>query len=166
MTLNLAVLISIGALVISAFSLGWNVYRDVILKPKLRVRFGIRQIATNGKVSDELIFLSCTNFGPGEINCTGVVIARDSIVRRLRKQWRLAIGVPDYDQPTCSKLPQRLEMAADLNLVFILKADCILAYRPSRIGICDSYGRTHWAPNREIREAVTAFIKRFPQPER
>lgn len=166
MTTELPILISFGALVISVFSLGWNVYRDVIRKPKLRVSFGIKRIATNGKLGDELISLSGTNCGPGEICCTGVVIAKDSIGRRLKGQWRLGFGVPDFDNPVCHKLPRRIDMAEEVSLVFPLKAECVLSYRPSRIGISDSFGRTHWAPNAETREAVAVFVKKFPQPER
>ena len=166
MILNLAVLISIGALIISAFSLGWNIYRDIILKPKLLIRFGLKQIVTSGKLSEELIVLSGTNFGPGEINCTGVIISKDSIARRLMRQWRIGFGVPDFDHPLCHKLPSRLEMAQEVTLIFPLSVECILAYKPSRIGIQDSFGRTHWAPDKETRDAVAAFNKKFPKSER
>lgn len=166
MKVELPILISFGALVISAFSLGWNVYRDVIRKPKLRVSFGIKRIASNGQLGDELISLSGTNCGPGEICCTGVVITKDSIARRLKRQWRLGFGVPDFSHPMCHKLPRRIDMAEEVNLVFPLSAECVLAYRPSRIGISDSFGRVHWASERETREAVATFVKKYPQPER
>ena len=38
---NITIAISILAFAVSLFSLGWNVYRDVILKPRFRVRFAI-----------------------------------------------------------------------------------------------------------------------------
>lgn len=166
MTTELPLLISFGALVISVFSLGWNVYRDVIRKPKLRVSFGIKRIATDGKLSEELISLSGTNCGPGEVGCTGVVIAKDSISRRLKRQWTRGFVVPDFSHPMCHKLPRRIDMAEEVHLVFPLSTECVLSYRPSRIGISDSFGRTHWASKADTREAVAAFVKRFPQPER
>jgi hypothetical protein len=160
------VIISIGALVLSAFSLGWNIYRDVILRPRLRVRFGIKQIAVNGKLSDALIILSGANYGPGQITCTGVISDKNSLARRFRRKWRRAFVIPDFAHPLCHKLPHRLNMAEEVNLFFPMIQDCFLGYRPTRVGISDSFGRIHWASKQETREAVEAFLKKFPQTEK
>jgi hypothetical protein len=36
--------ISFVSLVIASLSLGWNIYRDVVLKPRVRTRFQISKI--------------------------------------------------------------------------------------------------------------------------
>lgn len=41
----IAVAISILSLVVAAFSVGWNVYRDVILKARLKVSVGVSVVA-------------------------------------------------------------------------------------------------------------------------
>ena len=43
-----ALCISLAALLVSMFSLGWNFYRDVILKPRLKVTIKISKIFEPG----------------------------------------------------------------------------------------------------------------------
>jgi hypothetical protein len=47
----IAVIISLLALSTSCVSLGWNIYRDVVMKPKLRVEFGVKNIIDGSGVS-------------------------------------------------------------------------------------------------------------------
>src|SRR5450756_1986834 len=63
-----AILISLFSIVIAGVALGWNVYRDVILKPKLRVRFSVANVVTPGVGRDgTFLNITGTNFGPGEL---------------------------------------------------------------------------------------------------
>src|SRR2546430_3429860 len=140
---HIPILLSIAALVISAFSLGWNSYRDVILKPRVRIQFGIRTVMVDGKLSDRMIYVSGVNYGPGPCACVGVVAEKKSLNRWLKNKWKTGFVVPDFANPLCTKLPHKLNMAEEVHLFFRMQKDCILAYRPTRIGITDSFGRTH-----------------------
>ncbi len=53
-----AIFISVFSILIAAFSLGWNIYRDVILKPKVKVAFGIRTFIELHREVDVLCFAS------------------------------------------------------------------------------------------------------------
>ena len=69
----------------------------------------------------------------------------------------------DYTNPLCSKLPNRLNMAEKINLVFSYNHDCFLESRPTHVGLCDSFGRYHWAPRRQVREAIAQYEEDFPE---
>lgn len=59
---NLTIAVSMLAFAVSLFSLGWNVYRDVIFKPRFRIRFAIDR----GSSDSQMIFdLTVVNLGPG-----------------------------------------------------------------------------------------------------
>jgi len=49
-TAQAAILISICSAIVAAFSLGWNVYRDVVLKAKVMVTFAVKNIVRVGGV--------------------------------------------------------------------------------------------------------------------
>jgi hypothetical protein len=40
----IALLISGLSVAVASLSLGWNIYRDVLVKPRVNVRMGIRQV--------------------------------------------------------------------------------------------------------------------------
>ena len=157
--------ISVLAFLVSAFSLGWNIYRDVVMKPKLRVTFGVRRmINADGHMGPPFLSLSGTNLGPGQITCRMPTIKTksSSLLRRLIMRPQYAHLVHDHRNPFCSKLPLRLNMAEDFNLVFPYDADCFLHARPTHVGVSDTFWRVHWAPRRELKEAIARYKADFP----
>jgi hypothetical protein len=66
-----ALCVSILALSASFLSLGWSIYRDVVLKPRLKVAFGIKSMLREDeehRLSEKgppLLILEITNHGPG-----------------------------------------------------------------------------------------------------
>ena len=89
---SIAILISIASILVASLSLGWNVYRDVILKAKLRVRFMVGLIThpTFNKPLERLI-ISATNFGPGKIRCTMIFIKNFSLWKKITRKTKLAV---------------------------------------------------------------------------
>lgn len=69
---KLAILISICAIATSLLALGWNIYRDVILKPRLKVRSSISFILQGEYESPSKISISGINFGPNKIICSSI----------------------------------------------------------------------------------------------
>jgi hypothetical protein len=53
-------------LLIAAVSLGWNVYRDVIRKPKLVIRIMVGAIIFSQENHADRVVVTITNFGPGK----------------------------------------------------------------------------------------------------
>jgi hypothetical protein len=155
------------AFFVSAFSLGWNIYRDVVMKPTLRVQFGVSQLLNeDGPLGPPLLTLSATNYGPGQVTCEMASIKRSSILRWLTRRIVRANVVQDYKHPMCWKLPHRLNMAEHLQLVFGYDAKCFIRTLPTHVGIYDSFGRVHWAPRRQVKEAIARYKKDFGSPTR
>ena len=91
----ISIYISLGALVVSVFSLGWNFYRDVVLKPRLSVRIMKRYIVHGTNNFGPFVNISAVNVGPGEINCETVNIAKKSCFRFLGRklsEYALRLG--------------------------------------------------------------------------
>lgn len=173
MNTYITILISVIALLISTFALGWNVCRDVILKPRLKVTTQIQNIFHGDKKFGPYINVEATNFGPGSITCNSVYIARKSKLRFLgqkvlkyfHKNNKYAFVMRDYTNPYCSKLPNKLEVGESVNLLFNINKDSLLALDPTHVGITDSFGRQHWSTKVSLKKAKKDFFKDFPKKE-
>ena len=171
----LALCISVLALIGSSLSLGWNIYRDVVLKPRLKVAFGIKSILTEdeehrlSEAGPPLLQLEATNHGPGDVVCSGAVAKTHSFFRSLFAKFPYGFILPDRGHPLSSRLPCRIAVGDKVSIIFPYNEGCLLAKVPKRIGINDSLGRTHWAPCREVKRAHRQYRKDFgrsvlPQP--
>jgi len=157
------VVISFSALLVSGFSLGWNVYRDVILKPRLRVGFGVKRLAVEGKLSDRFLTLTAVNMGAGQVSCLGITVKKVSR-KWLKKKVVEGYVVPEFNHPYAThKLPHKLNMAEQIDFYFTLKDDCFLAFKPTHVGIYDNFGRTHWASKEQTARAVQTFSALYPK---
>lgn len=166
---NSTVYISLLAVIFSAFSLGWNVYRDVILKPRLKVSICISYILHGDDEKGPYIDVSATNLGPGVITCESVDIAKKSKFRFLGNKFlgklnmasQYASVVHDYTNPYSAQLPKKLEVGERINLLFPETENAFLSINPTHVGICDSFGRTHWASSSSLKEAKNEYFKKF-----
>jgi len=154
--------ISLLALCISVLALGWNIYRDVVLKPRLKTRFSLSTIHHSTLPQPfETLVLSATNFGPGAIKCSMIYLKVAPLWRRLLRLTRLAVLFHDYENPLSGKLPTSLEVGEGVSLLISWREDCFLGEGYTHIGLCDSFGRVHWAPPKHVRKAREAYQKRF-----
>jgi hypothetical protein len=163
----IALCVSILALIASSLSLGWNIYRDVVLKPRLRVTFGIKSLLRTdedyrlSQMGPPLLRLEATNHGPGAVVCCGAVARTVSFPRSL---FTASYGfiVPDLEHPLCFKPNHRLAVGDTMQFIFPYQKECFLANMPKRIGIRDSFGRMHWAPRKDLKSALRDYQKAFP----
>jgi len=159
--------ISLLALCISALVLGWNIYRDVVLKPRLKMRFSHSHIhhSTFSQPFETLV-LSATNFAPGAIKCTMIYLKDAPLWHRLLRLTRLAVMFHDYENPMTGKLPTSLDVGEEVSLLIDWREDCFLGRGFTHIGLCDSFGRVHWAPPKDVRKAREAYQKCFGKEEK
>ncbi|MGH9932598.1 MAG: hypothetical protein ACREA9_25625 [Pyrinomonadaceae bacterium] len=151
------------SLVIAAISLGWNIFRDIVLKGRLKVYFGPRVLITHG--SDhrpEYLFLSATNHGPGSLKLQSVVLLQTSWWRHLFRRKKHAFLVHDFTNPLSGKLPTKLEVGESIDLLFPYDKDAFLSGDWTRVGITDSFGRTHWATDASVNDACKRWREKFP----
>ena len=165
-----ALCVSILALIGSSLSLGWNIYRDVVLKPRLKVSFGIKSIFVErekhrlSQAGPPFLELEATNHGPGEVVCSAAVAKIVSFPRSLFAEFPYGFIKPDWEHPYCSRLPCRVTVGDKVLIMFSYKQECLLAEMPKRIGISDTFGRMHWAPRRELKRAIRQYQKDFSTP--
>ena len=154
---EIALLISFGSLVIAAISLGWNIYRDIVLKPTLRVRLMVGQIV-HATFPENLgrVVVTITNFGPGKSEANMLLLRKTSLWQRLCRKQVLAILRPD-DDPLSGKLPAPLDVGQKVNLTFRFGPDVFLLKDFTQIGISDPFGRAYWCPRRDYRRAQISY---------
>ena len=158
----LPIAISIFALVISVLSLGWNVYRDVVLKPRLKVKFNLNYIIHPTFPSPvESLILKATNFGPGVVNCRMIQLRNAPLWRRLIRKVKYAVLVHDFENILSGKLPTKLEVGEAVDLMIRWEKGCFLKEPYTHIGLSDSFGRTHWAPKRDVANTREKYNEKF-----
>ena len=154
---EIALLISFGSLAIAATSLGWNIYRDVIRKPKLHVHLMVGQIA-HSTFPENLgrVVVTVTNFGPGQTEANMLLLRKTSWWRRIFRRRVLAILIPD-DDPLSGRLPARLDVGQKVNLTFRFGPDIFLLKDFSQIGISDPFGKEYWCRKRDFGRAQASY---------
>jgi len=160
-----ALYISLAALIVSVFSLGWNFYRDVILKPRLKVTVAITSIASRAGTEGPFINVSGVNHGPGSIICNGVLGRKVSWLPFRKKKPKYFYVMEGYDNPLSDRFPKKLEVGDSVKQFFPFNQESFLSVDPSHVGLRDTFGRMHWATRRSLREAKKEFFKDFQKKE-
>ena len=158
---ELAIIISVLSLGVAALALGWNIYRDVILKPRLRVTVKKSSIAQEGRPNSTHFMISAVNFGPGVIRLNIIRFMHSSLFKKIFKKWKHGVLIHDYTNPLSGQLPSTLDIGEKIDLVFPWDAECLCGRSPTHIGIADSFGRTHWAPKKEVKKVIKQWKEEF-----
>ncbi len=159
-----AIGISSVSLLLSCFALGWNVYRDVVLKARVRVRFAIIRIVTYGQrfgQGDQSLQIAVTNHGPGTVRIEMIAGRVAPLWRRLLRRMQHFVILIDHTNPLNPKLPHKLEVGDTLNVFLPYDEKSFLNGAGTHIGVTDSFGRTHFAPRKHVIEARAQFAKDF-----
>jgi hypothetical protein len=156
MSWKISLFISVSSLLIAGLALGWNIYRDVIMKGRVKIRFGWRVIIDGQESTPDMIMLSGVNHGPGKVVLRMIITKNTSIVRRLRRTVEHGF-VKLMEQPSeySDKLPKELDIGDELNLLFPSSAG-FASVDFTHIGLRDNFDRVHWAKKKEVQ----AFRKR------
>jgi len=142
--------------------LGWNIYRDVVLKPKVVVTFAIKKILSEGAdPSPDYVGITAVNHGPGPITLNAIVLKQSSFWRRVLRKKRHAILIHDYKNPYSGTLPRRLEVGETLDLFGAFDAGCFLKESFTHLGLSDSFGRSSWAKAGAMRYNRKKWLEKF-----
>lgn len=156
---QIALIISFGSLAIAAISLGWNIYRDVIRKPKLRISM-MNGVIASSVVQYPRLIVSVTNFGPGKTRTGTLQLRKTSLLRRLLRRQMYAVLTTDYEDPLSGKLPVELDVGEKVALTFRPGKDLfILSDDFTQIGISDPFGGVHWCSCRHYRDVKRSYLK-------
>lgn len=157
----LPIIISILSFVLAAISLGWNVYRDVVLKPRARVTVAKAVVASELLLSQDVLIISAVNLGPGRLRLNIIRFMHRSLLQRILRKWRHGVLIHDYRNRLSGQLPATLEVGDSLDLLFPWGAELICASSPTHIGIKDSFGRTHWAAKSDVAKVNKEWSSEF-----
>lgn len=162
--------ISVFAVILAGVSLGWNIYRDIIIKPRLKVDLSFATmihhrdggnptiVSNKGEISgiNPFILLEAVNHGPGAIRCTTIM----AIKRRGLWRHQLAFLRHDVHHEASVELPATIEVGQPLRLAIPLRPDGFLGDNFDRIGIKDTFDRVHWAPRKTLRKMAAVFLEK------
>ena len=159
---QIALVVSVVSALISSIALGWNIYRDIVLKARVRVTFSVVFILHESLPErPQYLNIRATNFGPGAITLSMIVAKESPLWRRVLRKEKFAMITPDYTNPLSARLPTKLEVGDKLDLFLPFEKDCFLAKPFSKIGLNDYFGREHWAPRKDIIRARAEWKKEF-----
>lgn len=163
MQLNqIAIILSVFSVLVSALALGWNIYRDVILKPRVRVWFAVVSILSEGSPeAPQYLNLKVTNHGPGSLKISNICVRDASLWKMALRRVKLAIIIPDDRNPMSEKLPSKVEVGDKIEILLPYNKHCFLNGSFTHVGVSDYYGRRHWAPKKQLREAYKAWERDF-----
>ncbi|MBB6600624.1 hypothetical protein [Luteimonas sp. MC1825] len=157
--------ISLLSLVVAAFSLGWNIYRDIILKPRVRVTASRSFVFGTRRDPQEKFIISAVNFGPGKVNLNIIWFKRRSLLLRLRRKQTQGVWMHDFYNPLSAKLPAVLEVGEKIDLIFPWDKELIFSHSPTHLGLNDSFGRLHCADRKEVRKVLKVWQSEFGRSE-
>lgn len=155
----IAIVVAALSLSVSAFSLGWNIYRDIVLKGRLKVSCHISTILHGSMPTFKAISISGVNHGPGKIKCTHIVWTKGGLLAGLLGKATIGTVIEDSTNRYSSKLPKDLDVGERVDLLLPHVKDSVLSIKPNRIGISDSFGRKHWAPRWQVRAAHKGYLE-------
>lgn len=156
-----AIAISAFSLVMSFITLGWNIYKEFGLKPRLKVIVAVTDImgeaAPAGKQTK--ILFKAVNHGPGEITVTGLTLDPS------RKQQRETDVSSYFLVPETSvfatALPVTLKVGEEARVLVPYNEKSFLGKDFKRAGLLDSFQRSHWASDKSLRNAKEQYKNNF-----
>jgi hypothetical protein len=156
--------ISLLALFVSFANLGWNMYRELALRGRLTVSFGIRQFFHESFPKPlTRVCVSGTNFGPGSVRVSMISYRKAGMWRRILRRVEVGTIIHDYSDPLSGKLPAKLEVGDSIDLLLKYGPEFEVPADVTDIGLSDSFGHIHWAPRRSVRTFRTRHEKDFPK---
>lgn len=161
---QIAILISLFSVVVAGTSLGWNIYRDVVLKARVRVDFGVRLIIRDAMPErPKYIVLTATNFGPGAVNLSMIQAKYAPLRKKIGRSAEHAVVMWDHTNPLSVNLPTKVEPGDRVDFLLPYDDACMLKRDWTHVGISDFFGRVHWASSKQIKAARREWLKDFAQ---
>lgn len=158
--MDFSIIISAVSVAIAGTALGWNIYRDIVSKPRLRAHIGVYDLLNaDGKNIGNRIFLEGTNHGPGDVVIRSVVAKRNHI----RRHHKYFVALPENLTVLSDSLPCKKGVGDSVRVAFPHVKDSFLGQRFIKIGFLDSFGKYHWATRKSLIQARVQFKKDFPE---
>jgi hypothetical protein len=145
-----AVWISMASAAIASISLGWNIYRDIVLKPRIRIQ--ISNSMVNADTNKHRLALTIINIGPSNITIESIIARKRCFIHRNQ-----SIGwLRDYPQ---SGKPFPATLAVCERNVTLFSKDQLdkIRNKYNQLGVYDAFGRYHWCSVRKLKKQLHEF---------
>lgn len=159
---TVTILVSFISLSVSVLALGWNIYRDIILKSKVKVSARVKMaLGQTQQKSEKFVAITAVNFGPGAANLQ-MIHAKEK-VDGFSGLFRSQHGIIKYIKidPYSSALPIKIEMGDKAFFQLPYNKNCFLKNKLKALGISDVFGRVHWISKKDIRFIESEYQKDF-----
>ncbi len=166
-TADWALVISICSAAVSLAGFVWNVWSKFIYpKPVLKVHFAMVTILGDDSAGDfELLCLTATNMGPVEITLKKALTVYPRSWLKEKRYGLLSVlsGIPSqglddeteiHGGPFAGGLPKKLAVGEEFSVYLVPDHESLARGDYQKIGFDDSFGREHWAPRRDILQAL------------
>lgn len=161
-TADWALVISILSAIVSLAGFVWNIWSKFIYpKPTVRVSFTMVQIIeANSDYIPSVLRLSATNMGPGEVSLRNALVEFRGHFYQVEGLGLLSTldNYPIHQDTTRGYLgagfPAKVAVGEDFSAYLVPAHERLAKGDYQRIGVTDSFGRSHWAPRRDILRAL------------
>jgi len=168
-----AIIISSISVGVSLFALGWNFYRDVVLKSRVKGNIAITNIHHGNKIFGPFITFTITNLGPGKVHLESIYIAKLSwlrffgrkIAKIFKSESKYAHVMWDHTNEYSSKLPTSLDVGEKATFLLKSNQESFLSVNPTHAGITDSFGRFHWASTASLKATKSEYFEKYTMNE-
>jgi hypothetical protein len=149
-----AILISVLSALIAIFSLGWNVYRDILLRPKLKVGISLSGIShLPWEKPENRIIIFVTNYGPGRSRITNLRLRKGPFWKRWFTKCPTGILYPDHNDPFSSRIADWIDPGASQQFTFKVGGENFVNKKEwYQVGVADPFGKDYWAPRKSFRK--------------
>ena len=159
----IAIVVSLISICVASLSLGWNIYRDIGLKPRVFVKFGVTYLDFHE--DRKSLAISVTNLGRISITVNAINIKERSFWRNPLKKTKYGYVQPDKGNSISDKLPKKLEAGEDAEFLLPYYENCLLKESLSHIGLQTSFGKIYWTKTRDMKKARKLWLEDFGHNE-
>ncbi|TDX77742.1 hypothetical protein EDE05_11451 [Neorhizobium sp. R1-B] len=167
-TADWAFVVSIFSFAVSLAGFVWNVWSKFIYpKAKVRVSFYSGFVMGEDYEGVEMLTLSATNYGPGQVTLH-LAVGRTKVSRF--KKLKLFMLNPLHDFPARTDftlgpfsggLPKKIDVGESFNAFFVKKHAAIATQNVVDVGFTDTFGRNHWARRKDVTKVRTEVKQAF-----
>jgi hypothetical protein len=157
--------ISLLALFVASLNFGWSIYKEIVLKARVRVSIAVVSLVTPGvrtTPKEQYVKLQLTNFGPGKVWIQMMGGKVSSPWRRMVRRVRHFVIMHDHGNAMNPRLPLTIEVGESKTLLMPYNERSVLNSNATHVGVYDSFGRHHFAPRKELELARATIRKDFP----
>jgi hypothetical protein len=153
--------VSFVSVSVAFLALGWNVYRDVLLRARTKVTAYVSYVVSGEITTGPFITVRLTNLGPGRVVLTNLVVRRVGLWARLSKAQANATINYDHTNHFNVAFPLTVGEQDYTSQLLNFERECFLKFNWNRFGFMDSLNRYHYVRKKDLRELKRKYREDF-----